>query len=136
MGAYAAALVVAAIVAVAFLQSRPQTAALNNDEDGIATLALTCVPVAMSIAILRRRLHDLDVIVNKTVVYAALAAFIGLVYIALVVGIGAVIGQRDKTSLGLSIPVDRGGRGRVSAGPREGAAAGEPSGLREAGHAL
>ena len=36
-------------------------------------------------------------------VYAALAAFIGVVYIALVAGIGAAIGQRDKASLGLSI---------------------------------
>ncbi len=41
--AYAAALVVAANIAVAFLQSRPQTEALNNDEDGIATLALATV---------------------------------------------------------------------------------------------
>jgi signal transduction histidine kinase len=101
--AYAAALVVAAIVAVTFLQSTPQTEALNNYENGIATLVLACIPVAMGIAILQRRLYGIDVIVNKTLVYAALAAFIGLVYIALVVGIGAVIGQRDKASLGLSI---------------------------------
>jgi signal transduction histidine kinase len=101
--AYAAALVVAGIIAVTFLQFRPQTEALNNYENGIITTSLACVPVAMGIAILRRRLYDIDVIVNKTVVYAALAAFIGVVYIALVVGIGAVIGQRDKASLGLSI---------------------------------
>ncbi len=101
--AYAAALVVAAIVAVTFLQSTPQTEALNNYENGIATLVLACFPVAMGIAILQRRLYGIDVIVNKTLVYAALAAFIGLVYIALVVGIGTVIGQRDKASLGLSI---------------------------------
>jgi len=101
--AYAAALVVAAIIATTILQSTPQTETLNNYENGIATLALACIPVAMGIAILRRRLYDIDVIVNKTVVYAALAVFITAVYVAVVVGIGAVIGQRDKASLGLSI---------------------------------
>ncbi len=61
------------------------------------------VPAAIGIAILRYRLYDIDVVINKTVVYGALAAFITLVYVGIVVGIGALIGQGDRPNLGLSI---------------------------------
>ena len=57
----------------------------------------------MGIAILTRRLYDIDVIVNKTVVYLSLAAFITAVYIALVVGIGQAVGQQGKAGFGLSV---------------------------------
>jgi signal transduction histidine kinase len=59
------------------------------------------IPAACAIAILKYHLYDLDVIVNKTVVYALLAAFITAVYVGIVVGIGAGIG--NKRNLGLSI---------------------------------
>ena len=57
----------------------------------------------MGVAILTRRLYDIDVIVNKTVVYLSLAAFITAVYIALVVGIGRAVGQEGKAGFGLSV---------------------------------
>jgi signal transduction histidine kinase len=101
--AYAAAIVVAGIIANAALLAAPQTESVNNNENGIITLALACIPVAMGAAILTRRLYDIDVIVNKTVVYLSLAAFITAVYIALVVGIGQAIGQPGKAGFGLSI---------------------------------
>jgi signal transduction histidine kinase len=101
--AYAAAIVVAGIIASIPLQLLPQTESVNNYENGIITLVLACIPVAMGVAILTRRLYDIDVIVNKTVVYVSLAAFITAVYIALVVGIGQAIGQPDKAGFGLSI---------------------------------
>jgi signal transduction histidine kinase len=101
--AYAAAIVVAGIIASIPLQLLPQTESVNNYENGISTLVLASIPVAMGVAILTRRLYDIDVIVNKTVVYLSLAAFITAVYIALVVGIGQAIGQRGNTGFGLSI---------------------------------
>jgi signal transduction histidine kinase len=100
--AYAAGVVVAGIIISVLLQLGRQTETLNNYENGIVTLALAAVPVAMGIAILTRRLYDIDVIVNKTVVYLALAAFITAVYIALVVGIGQAIGQQGRAGFGLS----------------------------------
>ena len=65
-------------------------------------LALISLPVAVGIAILKYRLYDIDVVINKTVVYVTLAAFITLVYVAIVVGLGGLIGAANE-SLGLSI---------------------------------
>jgi signal transduction histidine kinase len=101
--AYAAGVVVAGIILSVLLQLRPQTETLNNYSNGIVSLALASIPVAMGIAILTRRLYDIDVIVNKTVVYLSLAAFITAVYIALVVGIGQAIGQHGRAGFGLSV---------------------------------
>ncbi len=58
-------------------------------------------PVAIAIAVLKYRLYDIDVVINKTLVYGLLAAFITAVYVGIVVGIGQAIGS--KRNLGLSI---------------------------------
>jgi signal transduction histidine kinase len=101
--AYAAGVVVAGIVLNVLLQLSPPTETLNNYMNGIVSLAIASIPVAMGVAILTRRLYDIDVIVNKTVVYLSLAAFITAVYIALVVGIGQAVGQQGKAGFGLSV---------------------------------
>ena len=67
-------------------------------------LFVPLIAVAAGVAILKYRLYDIDVVINKTVVYGLLAAFITAVYVAIVVGIGAAIGQgSSKPNLGLSI---------------------------------
>jgi len=43
-------------------------------------LLLIPIPVAVGIAVLKYRLYDIDAIVNRTLVYAALTAMLGLVY--------------------------------------------------------
>ena len=63
---------------------------------------LVALPVSVGIAILKYRLYDIDVVINKTVVYVTLAAFITLVYVAIVVVLGGLIGAANE-SLGLSI---------------------------------
>jgi signal transduction histidine kinase len=65
-------------------------------------LSAPLIPIAAGVAILRYRLYDIDVVISKTVVYAALAAFITLVYVAVVVGLGAILGAHGE-SLPLSI---------------------------------
>jgi signal transduction histidine kinase len=67
------------------------------------TLGPLSLVAAVGIAVLKYRLYDIDVVINKTVVFGGLAAFITAVYVAIVVGIGAVIGQGSKPNLGLSI---------------------------------
>jgi signal transduction histidine kinase len=69
----------------------------------LALFSFWVVPTAIGIAILKHRLYDIDVVINKTVVFGALAAFITLVYVAIVVGIGHAIGSGDKPNLALSI---------------------------------
>ena len=60
------------------------------------------LPVAAAVAIMKYRLYDIDVVINKTVVFGALAAFATLVYLAVVVGIGAAIGSRGNSALTLA----------------------------------
>jgi signal transduction histidine kinase len=68
-----------------------------------AVLAFALIPISIGFAILKHRLYDIDVVINKTVVFGTLAAFITAVYVAIVVGIGALIGSGNKPNLGLSI---------------------------------
>ncbi|MDP9301297.1 MAG: hypothetical protein M3P43_10460, partial [Actinomycetota bacterium] len=57
------------------------------------------VPVSCGIAILKHGLYELDVVISKTVVYAVLAAFFTVVYLAIVVGIGTTIGSTHSSFL-------------------------------------
>jgi signal transduction histidine kinase len=69
----------------------------------VTFVGVPLIPVATAVAILKYRLYDIDVVINKTVVYAALAAFITAVYVGIVAGVGALIGRGDRPSLGPSI---------------------------------
>ena len=55
------------------------------------------------IAITKYRLYDIDLVISKTVTYGALAIFITAVYVAVVVGVGTLIGQGDEPNLALAI---------------------------------
>ena len=76
----------------------------TNIQNAIVAGAFALVPVAIGVAVLRYRLYDIDLVINKTVVYAALAVFITAVYVGIVVGLGALVGSgSSKPNLGLSI---------------------------------
>jgi signal transduction histidine kinase len=61
------------------------------------------LPAAIGVAMLRHHLFDIDIVISRTLVYGALAAFITAVYVGIAVGIGALIGGGGKPNLGLSI---------------------------------
>jgi hypothetical protein len=61
----------------------------------IVTIALAFVPVAMAIAILRHRLYDIDVVINRTLVYGALTATLGAAYLTLALLLGLTVGRSD-----------------------------------------
>lgn len=54
----------------------------------IASFAL--IPSTIAVAVLKYRLYDIDVVVNKTLVYGLLSGSLALVYVALVLGLGGV----------------------------------------------
>ncbi|MDP9302152.1 MAG: hypothetical protein M3P43_14860, partial [Actinomycetota bacterium] len=65
----------------------------------VSFLATVGVAAGAWIAISRYRLYDIDVILNKTVVYGFLAALITVVYVLVVVVLGAMIGATEGLSL-------------------------------------
>ena len=102
---YTSALIVAAVLAEIGIQKfMGSTPASVNLQNGISSGAVALVPVAIGVAVFRYRLYDIDVVINKTLVYGSLAAFITGVYVAIVVGIGSLVtGPRGHQSVLLPI---------------------------------
>jgi signal transduction histidine kinase len=69
----------------------------------IASLGSDGLPIAIGLAILKYHLYGIDIVINRTLVYGALAAFITAVYVGIVVGIGTLIGSGGQPNLALSI---------------------------------
>ncbi len=78
-----------------------ETATTLENATGQAVVAL--IPIAIGIAIFRYHLYDIDVVINKTLVYGSLAVFITGVYVAIVVGLGSLAQRGARPSLALSI---------------------------------
>jgi signal transduction histidine kinase len=60
------------------------------------------IPIAIGFAVLRYRLWDIDVVISKTVVFGLLAAFITVVYVAVVVGLGVLFGNERSPVLSVA----------------------------------
>ncbi|MGH2675321.1 MAG: histidine kinase, partial [Actinomycetota bacterium] len=67
----------------------------------LPAIAFMALPVGAGIAILKYRLYDIDVVINRTVVFGLLAAFITAVYVGVVVGIGTLVGNRGNVLLSI-----------------------------------
>jgi signal transduction histidine kinase len=62
-------------------------------------VAVICLEAALAIAVLKYRLYDIDIVISKALQYGAMAAFITAVYAALVVGVGAAVGNSRSVYL-------------------------------------
>jgi signal transduction histidine kinase len=62
-------------------------------------IALLFLPAAIGIAILRHGLYDIDLLIDKALVYATLAVFITATYVLIVGGAGILAGSRFSLAL-------------------------------------
>ncbi len=69
----------------------------------LLTIGLVGIPISMGIAILRYRLFEIDLIINRTLVYGLLSVMLGLVYSSSVTGLqylfSLLIGQGDTLAI-------------------------------------
>ncbi|HSK27420.1 MAG TPA: hypothetical protein VK894_10975 [Jiangellales bacterium] len=59
-------------------------------------LAVVAVPVAAGLAVLRYRLYDIDVVLNRAIVLTVLTAFVAAGYVVVVVAIGWLVGAQAE----------------------------------------
>jgi hypothetical protein len=74
----------------------------------LVNLSAAAFPIATAIAILRYRLYDIDLVINRTLVYGALTALLALAYFAIVVALQNVIpgaGDSELTVAGSTLAV-------------------------------
>ena len=71
----------------------------------VPIVVLFGIPAVMTIAILRHRLFDIDVIISRAVVYGLLSAAFTVVYAGIVLGIGTFAGHRGGPLLTVAAAV-------------------------------
>ena len=81
------------VLTAVIVASNAETVVATAIGFGSAFLALIGLPVAITVAILKYGLYEIDLIINRAVVYTLLAAAVTIVYVAIVVGVGALLGS-------------------------------------------
>src|SRR3954468_4758069 len=72
---------------------------LNSDQKADASVVLLYIaylslPICIAVAVLRHRLLDIDVIVNRALVVFLATALVGVAYVLLVVALGSILGGK------------------------------------------
>lgn len=65
----------------------------------LTILSFLTVPVSIAFGITKYRLYDIDILLNKTVVYGGLAAFVTGIYLIVVIAVGSLIGYAYNPAL-------------------------------------
>jgi hypothetical protein len=56
------------------------------------------VPLSLGVAILRHQLYDIDLLINRTLVYGSLTGILSLIYFSLVIGLQSLIAAHNHTT--------------------------------------
>ena len=91
------------IAQLAIAAGQPGLATAGNT--AVQVTGLLGIPAAMTIAILRHRLFDIDVVISRAVVYGLLSAVFTGVYVGIVLGIGTFAGHRGGPVLTIAAAV-------------------------------
>ena len=70
-----------------------ETTAVSTVTHALEVVPVIGIPLATGIAILRHRLYDIDLVIRRTLVYGALTASLGGVYLGSVLLIGLAVGE-------------------------------------------
>ena len=92
-------------IAGAYALSVAVSFSLNGDQgpwwvavlQTVSIMSFGLIPVTIGIAITRHGLYGIDALISRALVVGALGVFITSVYVGIVVGVGALIGQRQPS---------------------------------------
>ena len=65
----------------------------------VSVFSFGLIPIAIGVSVLRYHLFDIDVVINRALLYGTIAVVITAVYVGIVVGIGALVGSRGEPIL-------------------------------------
>jgi signal transduction histidine kinase len=89
----------AALVVLSFLINFTQSETTPVWISVFQSVAFIFLFSTIAIAVLKYRLYEIDVVINRAVVYGTLAVFITLIYAAIVVGVGTMVGGQSSKFL-------------------------------------
>jgi signal transduction histidine kinase len=100
--AYVLALMLVGIIIGSIIAySLPESELVEELLIAMTSLAVLAIAIAASIAILRYRLYDIDLVINRTLVYGGLTAGIVLLYILVVGGLSLLFQTQGNLAIGL-----------------------------------
>jgi hypothetical protein len=103
--AYAAGILVTMIVVSILNSATVNNPVLNELGDPLFFVAITLLPLCAAVAIMKYRLYDIDVFINRTLVYGSLTISLAAVYILAVIGLEALFRALTGQSSDLAIAI-------------------------------
>lgn len=94
------AMLLAGVVIVAYIVLFAVTAALRNDAlaESLVGVAIAVIPAAAGVAILKYHLYDIDLVINRALVYGSLTGVLAAAYFGLVVTLQTLLTPVTKES--------------------------------------